>query len=122
MQGDGRRLDLPRDDDLVPLTSARTEIEAEILSERLRNRGVHCLLRIEDDLRASTSALGLMTWAYSISVLESDIERGRAILDEIGHAEPEAEQSSHRIEIIAGSLLTVALSLLLALVLLARSR
>ena len=116
-----RRLDQPRDDALRRLTVAPTEIEAEMLAEQLRRHGVDPLVRIEDDVRASTRALGGARWAYPIYVLESDLDRARAILAAVGHEGAAASAPARRTEILIGSLITIGVSLAIVLILMART-
>jgi hypothetical protein len=118
---EGRRLDVPRDDPLVRVAIAQSEIEAEMLNERLKSIGVESLVRIDDDVRASTRAFGGLSWAYPVFVLESDADRAQTFLSDIGGTtEPKSERRIHRAETLAGSLVTIGITLILMLALLAR--
>lgn len=120
MSEQGRRLDQPRADNLLRVTVAPTEIEAEMLAEQLRRHGVEPLVRIEDDVRAATRALGGLRWAYPIYVLEGDAERARAVLATVGHKAPSPAVPPRLWELLVGSLLIIGLTLIIVLVLIAR--
>jgi hypothetical protein len=121
MRESGRRLDLPRDDPLVRVATAPSEIDAEMLAEWLRQSGIDAAVRLDDDVRATTRAVGPLTWAYPVFVLESDYERARGLVDAIGHEEPPGGSPAQKTVAVIGSLLTLGVTVALILALMARS-
>lgn len=115
------RSDCPQETSLCRVTLAASEIEAEMLAEQLRGHGIEPLVRIEDDLRASTRALGTLRWAYPIYVLERDLEDARAVLALVGYDQPATATSLPQRELLIGSLAAIGFALVLVLILLARN-